>query len=150
MGCGAGRGEAGRGVEEAARLGATFPWDPRPSSPTSKTFPSGSKGLRLRPAPLPTTRGLGLGAQELVDFAEGEPAGRECGRGEEVGARPSPEPRLARGSWAASPLPELGARGQGSCEAPPSPEACQLDGRVCNGWGGGQDKSALGQPLPGP
>lgn len=58
-------------------LGATFSSDPRPSPPTSKTrhgFPSGSEGLGLRPAPLPTTRGLGLGVQGLVDCSERESA----------------------------------------------------------------------------
>ena len=64
---------------------------------------------RPRPAaqgrsPFPTTRGLGLGAQERVDFVEGEPAARrgDTRRGHppsRVGARvtccPRPTPRVA-------------------------------------------------------
>lgn len=139
-------------MEEAAARGATFPSDPRPSPPTSKTcpgFPADPKAPATArgQAPLPTTGGLSLGAQEFVDFVEREPAGRECGPGGEAQTRPCPHPAPARfrERVIGCQLPS-GVRARGASEK--RPEACQLEQRARGGGLLGGGGKWPGQRVP--
>lgn len=137
----AGRGGARRGLRGLERAGH-LPLDPPPSaSHPVKTALVSFWIRRPRPAaqgrsPFPTTRGLGLGAQERIDFLEGEPAARRRQ------TRPSPEP-CWRAGHVLPPSPRgLPARGQGSPrEAPPAMPAGAESPR---GRGGSWDKAWRG------
>ena len=147
---GAGRGEAQTRRGGSARSRATFPGTRFPApppthprrialvSPLDPTVPAAAPGS----SPLPTTRGLSLGAQERVDFVKGEPAARPDA------SIPHPPPRagLAHRSRAGSRV--VGQRPGGAGAR--LPQACQLEHRARGGGEAAGTKGAAGEDPPPP
>lgn len=146
-----GRGEARpkRGVEEVPDPGppslgpASLPRPP-PTLEELPWFPLWTRqSLPQDPgsSPLPTTRGLSLGAQERVDFVKGEPAARP-----DASIPPPPRAGLAHRSRAGSRV--VGQRPGGAGAR--LPQACQLEHRARGGGEAAGTKGAAGEDPPTP
>lgn len=128
----AGRGGARRGLRGLERAGH-LPLDPPPSaSHPVKTALVSFWIRRPRPAaqgrsPFPTTRGLGLGAQERIDFLEGEPAAR---RGDARRGRP---PSRVGARVTCCPRPPAGCRPETREARAKRPQPCRLEQRARGG-----------------